>query len=133
MFRVARAFSFQHGAATSNNKTKTASDAAAGSSGNHEPKLDGAASGAAKGVATEIVGPASPGPVSIAQLLELQSGQALSIEEYLSKWAAEMKAYVDFELMSFRKFYSLRDASTACRREPRLGSGSLSPGHPTFN
>ena len=75
-------------------KTKTASDAAAGSSGNHEPKLDGAASGAAKGVATEIVGPASPGPVSITQLLELQSGQGLSIDEYLSKWAAQVKAFV---------------------------------------
>ena len=49
----------------------------------------------------EIVGPASPGPVSITQLLELQSGQGLSMEEYLSTWAAQMKAYVDFELMSF--------------------------------
>ena len=98
MCRVYRAFYCQHGGANGTQHTVSATVAA--SSGNKVPKLELAASGAAEPVATQILSPASPGPVSITQLLEMNTGQGLSTDAYLSRWAAQMKAYVDVQLVS---------------------------------
>ena len=103
-------------------KAKLLSDASACSTGIREPTRDGAASGAAKGVAIASVRPASPGPVSITQLLELQSGQRLSMEEHLSTWAAQMKAYVDFEIIAFLKTHQANSIRFAMHHQHVNGS-----------
>ena len=84
-----------------------------------------AASGAPTSVAAEPPAAASPGPVSITTLLEMDGS---SPDAHLMTWAAQMKAYVDTMLMHFLSKHQanlIRVAIPHQRIEGNLSGGSI--------
>ena len=95
-------------------RQRLAVGATASASEAEEGTEEDAASGASEPVATDVGAAASPGPVSITHLLEMNTRQGQTTDAYLTTYASQMKAYVDRRLMSFLKEHQSNSIVSRC-------------------
>ena len=84
--------------------------------------LGPAASGASPPVASQVPSGLSPGPLSITQLLEMNTKIGRSTDAFVAVWAQQMKEYVNPEIMPFLKVNAAHSIRFAMHHQHMNGS-----------